>query len=70
MDYNYIVNNYPNKIKIRNIIWLEYPAPSGSPNNILTNYDNEFSNIKTKALNKGSTYIAFHSYNRDILNIS
>jgi hypothetical protein len=66
--YNYVNLFHPDKIKIRKITWLERAAQSKKKNNIIDNYENKFNNIKINALKSGHSYIAFHSYNREIFN--
>lgn len=66
--YNYVNLFHPEKIKIRNITWLESPAQSGCENDIITSYHSTFNKIKKKALKRNNNYIAFHSYNRESYN--
>lgn len=66
--YNYVNLFHPDKIKIREITWLESPAQPRKQNNIIDNFDSDFNNIKKNALKNNHNYIAFHSYNREIFN--
>lgn len=66
--YNYVNLFHPEKIKIRNITWLESPAQSECENDIITLYHSTFNKIKKIALKKNNNYIAFHSYNRESYN--
>jgi hypothetical protein len=67
--YNYVVSFHNDKVKIRNITWKEKPAKSKSSNNIIINYDKQFVIDKKISLQEGHNYIAYHSYNREIINL-
>ena len=64
--YNYVNLFHPDKIKIRTITWLEMAAPSRTQNNISEKRQNELQLIIDNALARGYSYIAFHSYNREL----
>lgn len=66
--YNYVNKYHNDKIIIRDIKWLERPAEAGKFNNIILNFDNQFINDKKRALSQNCSYIAYHSYNREIMN--
>mgnify|MGYP001380248333 CR=1 FL=1 len=66
--YNYVTTFHSNKIKIRPISWMEQAASPNSQNPIVKSYEFVFEQIKSKALSNNNSYIAFHSYNRDLFN--
>ncbi len=66
--YNYVTTFHSNKIKIRPISWMEQEASPNSQNPIVKSYEFVFEQIKSKALSNNNSYIAFHSYNRDLFN--
>ena len=66
--FNYVCLFHHDKIRIRNITWVESPAIGGQQNSIVANYNSIFENIKKRALSQGHNYIAFHSYNREFHN--
>lgn len=66
--YNYVTIFHSNKIKIRPISWMEQAASPNSQNPIVKSYEFVFEQIKSKALSNNNSYIAFHSYNRDLFN--
>lgn len=65
--YNYVCKFHNDKIKIRPISWLEKPAPNGQSNQIIQNFDEKFKEDKNNALKLNCSYIAYHSYNREII---
>ena len=66
--YNYVCKFHSDKIKIRPITWLEKPASNGMSNNIIDNFNSEFDKHKNHAIQLGNSYIAYHSYNREVIN--
>ena len=66
--YNYVCKYHKDKIIIRDIKWLERAAEGGKSNNIILNFDNQHNINKNIALSQGCSYIAYHSYNREIIN--
>jgi hypothetical protein len=65
--YNYVYKFHFDKIKIRPISWLERPAAVGKSNEIIKNFDIKFEEDKYNAIKLGHSYIAYHSYNREII---
>ena len=65
--YNYVNKFHNDKIIIREINWLERPADGGSSNSVINNFKIQFNKDKNYALNKGCSYIAYHSYDRSLI---